>query len=122
MAIKSQTTKRLSNKVEVTDPKGINTHIRYSIWYTKGEEYTGKPRGFYITVTPCQVKDGFEIVSAYSGIVSLLLRVQRFNENKLKEIWKTLHTGVDLDVLKNIIARVADAANLQVDLEKLTNE
>jgi hypothetical protein len=54
--------------------------------------------------------------------VSLLLRVQRFNENKLKEIWKTLHTGVDLDVLKNIIARVADAANLQVDLEKLTNE
>lgn len=122
MAIKSQTTKRLSNKVEVTDPKGINTHIRYSIWYTKGEEYTGKPRGFYITVTPCQVKDGFETVSAYSGIVSLLSRAQRFNENKLKEIWKMLHTGVDLDVLKNIIARVADAANLQVDLEKLTNE
>jgi hypothetical protein len=121
MSSKSKTTKRLSSKVEASDPKGINTHIRYSIWYSKGEEFSGKPRGFYITVTPSQIKGDFEIVYAYSGIVSCIEKVERFSEKKLTEIWNKFHS-TDLGVLKNLIARVADSASMQVDLEKVTNE
>lgn len=122
MVNKSETVKRFTNKIEVTDPKQTNTHIQYSVWYCKGENFTGRPRprGFYITVVPMQAKNGFEIVYAYSGIISLLEEVKRFSEKKLSEIWQNLHS-TNLSVLKSVIAKVAEDSNLQVDLEKVKN-
>lgn len=90
-------------KIKLTDkaPKGVNV-IRVTIHYDLGgyNVFTGKerPRGYYVTVTPCEIKGACITTTAFSGYTSCIVKCNR--KSKLKE---RLAAEIAPDIIKELI-------------------
>lgn len=65
------------------NPGRETTHIRVSVWYGKDEH----PRGYFVSVVPLKIKDGWEICSLYSGYRRLLAEVKRASKKVEEQLW-----------------------------------
>ena len=66
-----------------------NTHLKCEVYYKLGGmnyfSYENEPRGYYMSVTPCEIRDGLISFRAFSGYKKVIKTVNRQSKKGFEE-------------------------------------
>lgn len=93
--------------------------LTLEVYYNEGgtSMFSGReqPRGFYLSVTPCEIHDGFRSFVIGRGLKLFLEKAARFNQKRLAELVTIVKAHPEV---KKVIAKVLQDEGKSLAMEE----